>query len=89
MASGRKSIIGSNVLNSAKFHSTVAEIVRETGAKPNTVRVVLRRAAVKGVIHLEKFKQGKGNHRVKAICHDETMTDRLNVLVCSLCGVAK
>ena len=74
------------VLSTAKFHSTVAEIVKETGAKPNTVRVVLRRAATKGLIHIEKFYAGRGALRLKAVCHDEGIEDRLNMLVCSFCG---
>ena len=78
--------ITTQVLTTAKFHQTVADIVRETGAKPNTVRVVLRRAATKGLIHLEKFYAGRGALRVRAICHDEGLEDRLNMLVCNLCG---
>lgn len=83
---GRKSTIGKLVMQSAQFHRTVADIVRATGAKPNTVRVVLQRAATRGDIHIRKFAQGKGNRRIEVDCHDDGIETRLNGLICGLCG---
>jgi predicted transcriptional regulator len=77
------------IVQSTRFNQTVAEIVRATGAKPNTVRVVLRRAAVKGVIHIERFYRGKSAKTIKVISHDEGIEARLNGLICGLCGSAK
>lgn len=54
------------VLDSVGFGTTVAEIVRETGAKPNTVRVVLMRAKDKGIIHIERFYRGRGALAIRA-----------------------
>lgn len=86
---GRKSTIGSVIVQSAKFNRTVADIVRATGAKPNTVRVVLQRAATRGDIHIKRFAKGKGNHRIHVDCHDAGVEVRLNGLICGLCGAAK
>lgn len=45
---GRKPTIGRLVLMQAQFHRTVADLSRATGASPDTVRKVLRRAADRG-----------------------------------------
>lgn len=58
--------LSSVVLQSVAFNSTVAEIVRDTGAKPNTVRVVLQRAKAKGIIHIERFYRGRGALGIRA-----------------------
>lgn len=74
------------IVQSAAFNSTVADIVRATGAKPNTVRVVLQRAATKGKIHIKRFYQGRSSRTIKVISHDEDIETRLNGLICGLCG---
>ena len=55
----KRPTITRKVLNSATLGRDVAAIVRETGAKPETVRQVLRRAMVAGEIHLTRFRQGR------------------------------
>ena len=59
--SGRKKSIGKIVLQKAAFCQTVAAIVRETGAKPDTVRSVLRRASDKGEIVIRRFRSGRSS----------------------------
>lgn len=56
---GRKPTIGRLVLMQAQFHRTVADLSRATGASPDTVRKVLRRAADRGEIVVKRFVQGK------------------------------
>lgn len=56
---GRPATIGKLVLQKAAFYRTVAELARETGAQPGTVRDVLRRAADRGDIRLRRFFSGK------------------------------
>lgn len=82
----RPKTIGKTILQSAQFNRTVAEIVRSTGAKPNTVRAVLRSASVKGSIHLKRFYQGKSSRTIEVICHDEQRSADINALVCMWCG---
>lgn len=65
--SGRKKSIGRIVMQKAVFCKTVAEIVRETGAKPDTVRSVLRRASSSGEIAMGKFVDRKGNRRISVV----------------------
>ena len=55
----KRPTITRKVLNSATLGRDVAAIVRETGAKPQTVRQVLRRAKFAGEIHLTRFRQGR------------------------------
>lgn len=64
MNSGRRKTIGKVILEKAVFCQTVAAVVRETGAKPDTVRSVLRKAADKGEIAYARFRAG---HRPKVI----------------------
>lgn len=59
MKRGRKPTIGRLVLAKAPFCRTVAELVKATGAKPHTVRDVLRRASDRGEIVIKRFVQGK------------------------------
>lgn len=56
---GRKPTIGRLVLMQAQFHRTVADLSRATGASPDTVRKVLRRAADRGEIVVKRFVSGK------------------------------
>ena len=56
---GRPSTIGRVVLEKARFYRTVADLVKETGASPHTVRDVLRRASDRGEIVLKRFVKGK------------------------------
>lgn len=56
---GRKPTIGRLVLMQAQFHRTVADLSMATGASPDTVRKVLRRAADRGEIVVKRFVQGK------------------------------
>lgn len=56
---GRKPTIGRLVLMQAQFHRTVADLCRATGASPDTVRKVLRRAADRGEIVMRRFVRGK------------------------------
>lgn len=87
---GRKSTIGRLVMEQAKFNATVADIAKETGAKPNTVRAVLRRAADKGSIHLVRFYRGRSSRAIRVISHSEDVEANLSGLICGLCGkVAK
>ena len=86
MSRGRKPTVGAAVMQSARFNQTVAAIVRDTGAKPNTVRAVLQRAAVRGDIHIERFYKGRSARTMKVICHDGEVESRLNMLICGLCG---
>lgn len=73
-------------MQSAQFNSTVADIVRATGAKPNTVRAVLRNAAMKGEIHIQRFYKGHSGRAMKVIPHDEGVESRLNGLIFGFCG---
>lgn len=59
MKAGRKPAIGRVILMSAAFNRTVAEIVRATGARPETVRKVLIRAEDRGEIVLRRFVRGR------------------------------
>jgi predicted transcriptional regulator len=63
--SGRKKTIGGIVMQKAAFCQTVAAIVRETGAKPNTVRSVLRRAADQGEIAYTRFRSGRSSRAIR------------------------
>lgn len=56
---GRPATIGNLILSKALFNRTVADIVRETGAKPDTVRSVLRRASDRGEVVIKRFYKGK------------------------------
>jgi transcription initiation factor IIE alpha subunit len=89
MSRGRKPTIGTIVMHKAQFYSSVSEIVRETGAKPNTVRAVLRRAANNGLIHIERFYRGRSARTMKIIYHDENPVAQINSLVCMWCGKVK
>lgn len=90
MAKLNKQKVKANVLIAAQFNHTVAEIVRETGAKPNTVRVVLQRAATKGIVHLTRFQKGRSSRAINVTCHDDDIESRLDALICGWCGkVAK
>lgn len=86
MKRGRKQTVGLQVMQSAKFNSTVADIVQSTGAKPNTVRAVLRRAATKGEIHIQRFYKGHSGLAMKVIPHDEGVESRLNGLIFGFYG---
>ena len=86
---GRRSTIGKLVMQHAQFSATVADIARATGAKPNTIRVVLHRAAANGSIHLTRFYRGRSARAIKVIVHDVEVDANLNGLICGLCGVAK
>lgn len=59
MKAGRPATIGRLVLMKAPFYRTVADLARETGASPHTVRDVLRRASDRGEIVLKRFVKGK------------------------------
>ena len=59
MKVGRPATIGNLILSKALFNRTVADIVRETGAKPDTVRSVLRRASDRGEVVIKRFYKGK------------------------------
>lgn len=61
---GRPATIGAVVLEKARFYRTVAELVRETGASPDTVRNVLRRASDRGEIKLRRFLSGKSGRTI-------------------------
>jgi predicted transcriptional regulator len=63
--SGRRSTLGKLILDKAVFCQTVAAIVRETGAKPNTVRSVLRRAADQGEITYTRFRSGRSSRAIR------------------------
>lgn len=76
-------------MQSAQFNKTVADIVRATGAKPNTVRVVLQRAASKGDIHIRRFYKGRSARAIEIDCHDDGIETRLNGLICGWCGNVK
>jgi len=64
MKPGRPATIGKVILSKAQFYRTVAELSRETGAAPNTVQAVLRRAADRGEIHLKRFISGKSGRAI-------------------------
>lgn len=83
---GRRAKIGKLVMQHAKFSATVEEIVRATGAKPNTVRVVLHRAAANGSIHLTRFYRGRSARTIRVIVPDDSIVANLNGLICGLCG---
>lgn len=87
---GRKSTIGKLVMQQARLSATVADIARATGAKPNTIRVVLQRAAAQGSIHITRFYRGRSARTIKVVSHDEGIEASLNGLICGWCGkVAK
>ncbi len=75
-------------MSAAQFNNTVAGIVKATGAKPNTVRAVLQRAATRGQIHIERFYKGHSARAIKVICHDDGIESRLNGLIFGMCGKA-
>ena len=59
MKRGRPATIGLVILAKVQFYRTVADLSRETGATPDTVRNVLRRASDRGDIVLRRFIKGK------------------------------
>lgn len=59
MKRGRKTTIGTDILAKAQTYRTVAELSREIGASPGTVRDVLRRASNRGDIAIRRFIKGK------------------------------
>lgn len=61
---GRPATIGLEVLSKAQFYRTVAELAQATGAKPHTVRDVLRRASDRGDIVLKRFLSGKSGRAI-------------------------
>lgn len=65
----------------AEFNRSVADIVRETGAKPNTVRKVLRDAETRGVFVIRRLYKGRGNKQIE-IESVTSVTVALNTLVC-------
>lgn len=65
MKRGRKPTIGAEILAKAQFYRTVAELAVATGAKPHTVRDVLRRASDRGEIVLRRFVQGKSGRAMR------------------------
>ena len=69
--SGRKKTVGRIVMQKAVFCQTVASIVRETGAKPDTVRRVLRNAADKGEIAIRRFQSGKSARSIRVEANAE------------------
>ena len=84
---GRKRTVGNIVRQKARERAmTVAEIHRETGIKPNTIRVVLNQAAEKGEFVLNRFREGRSNRAILAISHDEQIEVNINGLICSWCG---
>lgn len=89
MKRGRKPTIGALVMQHAQFNATVADIVRSTGAKPNTVRVVLQKAASKGTIHISRFYSGRSARTMQVVRHDDSIEDNVNALICSFCGNVK
>lgn len=60
----KRPTITRKVIDNATLGKDVAAIVRETGVKPNTVRVVLRRAYVSGEIHLKRFRKGASSRAI-------------------------
>lgn len=64
MKAGRPATIGRLVLAKAQFYRTVAELAKETGASPHTVRDVLRRASDRGEIVLKRFVKGKSGRAI-------------------------
>lgn len=64
MRRGRKPGIGAVILAKAPFYRTVAELAKQTGANPHTVRDVLRRASDRGEIVLKRFVQGKSGRTI-------------------------
>ena len=64
MKAGRPATIGKVILCKAQFYRTVAELSRETGASPHTVRDVLRRASDRGDIVLKRFVKGKSGRAI-------------------------
>ena len=64
MKPGRPTSIGKVILSKAQFYRTVAELSLATGASPNTVQSVLRRAADRGEIHLKRFIKGKSGRAI-------------------------
>lgn len=63
----KRPTVASSVLNNALLGRDVTEIVRATGAKPQTVRQVLRRAFIAGEINIIRFKKGRSNRAVKIV----------------------
>lgn len=61
----KRPTVTSSVLNNALLGRDVTEIVKATGAKPQTVRQVLRRAFIAGEINLTRFKKGRSYRAVR------------------------
>lgn len=72
MKRGRKPTIGAEILAKTQFYRTVAELAAATGAKPHTVRDVLRRASDRGEIVLKRFVRGKSGRAMKVSTAAET-----------------
>lgn len=79
MKRGRKPTIGAEILAKAQFYRTVAELVAATGAKPHTVRDVLRRASDRGEIVLKRFVRGKSGRAMKVATAAEAPPQALTV----------
>lgn len=87
---GRKQSIGIKIRQAARSGAkTVIDIVRETDAKPNTVRVVLSRMRSQGDIHITRFYRGRSARAIQVNCHDGGIETRLNALICGFCGSVK
>ena len=63
----KRPTVANSVLNNALLGRDVTEIVRATGAKPQTVRQVLRRAFIAGEINLSRFKKGRSYRAVRIV----------------------
>ena len=74
MTKWRRQTVARTILDKATLGRDVAAIARETGAKPDTVRAVLRRAACKGEIHLERFRRGMSHRAIKVSENVEVVT---------------
>jgi predicted transcriptional regulator len=61
---GRPSTVAKIILSKAQMYRTVEELARETGASPDTVRAVLRRASDRGEIVLRRFVSGKSGRTI-------------------------
>lgn len=74
MTHWKRQTVTRKVLDNATLGRDVAAIARETGAKPDTVRAVLRRAMVHGEIHLERFRRGMSYRAIKIAENVECVT---------------
>ena len=74
MTHWKRHTVTRKVLDNATLGRDVAAIAKMTGAKPDTVRAVLRRASINGEIHLMRFIKGASKRALKVAKKEDCET---------------